>query len=175
MRALRLFFILVIITGVIYPLVVNVVANLFFPFQAQGSLIIKNDQIVGSKLIGQKFNSDKYFHSRPSACNWNALPSFASNLGPTSKELKKQVEERKIMLGSNSPPSDLLFASGSGLDPHISLKAAFFQADRVAKARNVDVSRINALINKQKENSLLGLNPIINVLSLNLKLDQEGL
>ncbi len=173
MKIIRLFFILVIVTGVIYPFFVYLIGNLFFPHQSKGSLIIKNGVTIGSELIGQKFENDKYFHGRPSACNWQAVPSFASNLGPTSNELKKLVEERRLKLGSLNPPADLLFASGSGLDPHISLKAALFQVKRISNERKIDEEILIKLINDFKESSLFRFEPIINVLNLNLKLDQE--
>ena len=165
-----------VLTGIVYPLLVTVIAQTFAPFEANGSFIKLNDRIVGSRLIGQKFTSQKYFWGRPSASDYDALKSGGSNLGPISAELKKLVAERKALLleangirGETVIPSDLLFASGSGLDPHISVKAFIFQLDRVVKARGwneADSLKIKSLvvemINKDKID-LLGM-PYVNVL-----------
>ena len=182
---------LTLITGLAYPLAMTGIAGVIFPYQAQGSLIEKDGKVIGSALIGQVFNDDKYFHGRPSATNapdpkdstktvdapYNATNSMGSNLGPTSKALidriKGQVEELKKENASMPVPMDMVTTSGSGLDPHISREAANFQVPRVAKARGVPEARIRALVDGQVEGRTFGLlgEPRVNVLNLNLALD----
>ena len=182
---------LTLITGLVYPLAMTGIAGVIFPYQAQGSLIEKDGKVIGSALIGQVFNDDKYFHGRPSATNaadpkdstktvdapYNATNSMGSNLGPTSKALidriKGQVEELKKENASMPVPVDMVTTSGSGLDPHISPDAAYFQVPRVAKARGVPEARIRALVDGQVEGRTFGLlgEPRVNVLNLNLALD----
>lgn len=185
---------LTLITGLVYPLVMTGVAGLFFPYQAQGSLIEKDGQVVGSALIGQEFTSDRYFHGRPSATlgpdpadpsktasvPYNAVNSMGSNLGPTNKALidrvKTDVERLKAENSSSPVPTDLVTTSGSGLDPDISPAAALFQVPRVAKERNMSEDSVRQLVTEQIEGRTLGIfgEPRVNVLALNLALDRAG-
>lgn len=181
--ALKIFLILTVLTGIIYPLVVTGIAQLIFPAKANGSLIIRDNKIIGSELIGQQFDSAIYFTSRPSAVSYNPLPSGGSNYGITSQKLKQQVTDRKQKfikfngLESNTEiPAEMLFASASGLDPHISVQAALLQVDRIVKARNFDDVQKQKLLEIVHENTetpqFLCLGPErINVLKLNLDLD----
>lgn len=177
---------MIVVTGIVYPLLVTLIAQLTMPYKANGSLIVVKDQVVGSHLIGQRFDSDQYFWGRPSAVGYDAASSGGSNLGPISLQLKNQVSERKQHLLDKHPgkqvsevPSDLLFASGSGLDPHITLEAANFQKGRIAKARNFDdasIQKLTRLIEQltvKKTFGFLGV-PCLNVLELNLALDELG-
>jgi K+-transporting ATPase ATPase C chain len=180
-QAIRLFVILTFITGLVYPLVVTVVGNVAFPDQANGELVKIDGKIVGSRLIGQKFAGDKYFWPRPSAVDYNPLPSGGSNQGMTSALLDSAVHERMRILretrsDSAEIPSDLLFASGSGLDPHISPEAATYQIDRIAMTRGLDNAQkalLTNLVQTHIEPPQLGIfgQPRINVLELNLSLD----
>ena len=182
---------LALITGLTYPLAMTGVAELVFPDRAQGSLIKRNDVIVGSALIGQEFKSDRYFHGRPSATTkpdpadstksipapYNAANSGGSNLGPTSKafsdRVQADVEALKKENPSMPPPADLVTTSGSGLDPDISPEAAFFQIPRIAKARSLPESSLRQLVEKHTEGRMLGIfgEPRVNVLKLNIALD----
>ena len=182
--ALRMLLIMTIITGVIYPLLITAVAQLIYPDQANGSLVQFEGKAVGSTLIGQKFTDPKYFWPRPSGVDYNPMPSSGTNLGPTSSVLRDSVAARATMLRTSTNatdpiPSDLLFASGSGLDPEISPEAARFQVDRVATARQLDQSQRTALlllIHRQTEGPWLGIfgQPRVNVLKLDLALDSLG-
>src|SRR6516225_5122368 len=176
---------LTLLTGIAYPVVVTVVAQLVFPAQANGSLISKNGQLVGSILIGQPFDDPKYFWSRPSATSPfpdNAASSSGSNLGPTNPDLAKAVQGRIDALraadpGNTAPiPVDLVTASGSGLDPHISPAGALYQVSRVAKARGLDEPRVRELVAQYTEGRQWGIfgEPRVNVLRLNLALDGTG-
>ena len=179
--ALSLFFAFTLICGVIYPLLVTAVAQVAFPKQANGSLIARNGQTVGSELIGQNFDDPKYFWGRLSATApaYNAAASSGSNLGPLSPDLEKNVKARLDALKKADPqnrasvPVDLVTASGSGLDPHISPAAAAYQIARVAKARGLDENRVLELVARHTENRTLGVlgEPRVNVLKLNLALD----
>lgn len=181
---LKFLLVMTILTGIIYPLLMTGLAQLGFPSKANGSLIMKDGKIIGSELIGQKFDSTIYFWSRPSAIGYNPIPSGASNYGPTSDTLKKQVTARRILFAKMnslsdplSTPKEMIFVSGSGLDPHISPEAASMQVERIAKARNFNDSQKEILVKKIKD---LTLSPQffclgetrINVLSLNLELDK---
>jgi len=181
--ALRMLVVLTVLTGVVYPLVVTGVAQVAFPRQANGSLIVVADKTVGSVLIGQPFDDPKYFWSRPSATSpqpYNSASSSGSNQGPRNPALADAVKDRIKALrdadpGNDAPvPVDLVTASASGLDPHISVAAANFQASRVAKVRNVPLTQVQALIGEHTENRTLGIlgEPRVNVLGLNRALDQ---
>jgi K+-transporting ATPase ATPase C chain len=171
-----------VLTGVIYPLVVTGVAQLLFPKQSNGSLFRENDQVLGSELIGQAFASPRYFWSRLSATSpvpYNATSSGGSNFGPLNPELKKAVDARVKELSGMEPlnkpvPVDLVTASGSGLDPHISPAAAEFQVSRIAKARNLSEEVVRELVVQHTEGRQFGVlgEPRVRVLRLNLALDQ---
>lgn len=180
--ALALFVLLSVLTGALYPLVVTGVARALFPAAATGSIITRDGRPVGSSLIGQSFTAPRYFWSRPSATTpqpYNGTASNASNLGPLNPALLDAVKARIAALRAADPdntapiPVDLVTASASGLDPHISVAAADYQATRVARARGLDVARVRALIGEHREGRLLGLlgEPRVNVLELNLALD----
>jgi potassium-transporting ATPase KdpC subunit len=189
--AILVLVVLTLITGLAYPLAITAIAGVIFPKQAEGSLIERNGQVVGSALIGQEFKSDKYFHGRPSAtvapdpndstktvsAPYNAANSGGSNLGPTSKALSDRLKEDVDKLKAENPsqpvPVDLVTTSGSGLDPDISPDAALFQVPRVAKARNMPEDQVRALVAEKTEGRLGGVlgEPRVNVLALNLALD----
>src|SRR5437667_5052156 len=183
--ALVILLLMTLITGVGYPLVVTGIAQALFPAQANGSLIVKDGKPVGSTLIGQPFDDPKYFWSRPSATSPfadNAGSSTGSNLSPTNPDLVKAVQGRVDALraadpGNTAPvPVDLVTASGSGLDPHISPAAAFYQAPRVAKARKLPPETVRELVERHIEGRFLGFlgEPRVNVLALNLALDSAA-
>jgi K+-transporting ATPase ATPase C chain len=169
--------VMTLITGVAYPLLVTLAAQVVFKDQANGSLIFQNQKIVGSALIGQPFSDPKYFWGRPSATSpmpYNGAASSGSNQGPTNPALKEAVEGRIKDHGGKTPvPADLVTASGSGLDPHISPAAAEYQIERVAKARGMAPSDLKSLVEKHTEARQLGIlgEPRVNVLRLNLALD----
>jgi K+-transporting ATPase ATPase C chain len=173
---------LTLLTGIVYPLLITGVAQAAFPRQANGSLIEKDGKIVGSSLIGQPFDDPKYFWSRPSATGpaYNGASSGASNLGPTNSALRDAVKGRIDALHAADPaqadpvPVDLVTASGSGLDPHVSPAAALYQLHRVAKVRGMDEARVRTLIEQYTDPPSLSLmgEPGVNVLELNLALDR---
>jgi len=180
--AVTLLILMTAVTGIAYPLVVTGVAEVLFPGQAAGSLIVKDDKPVGSRLIGQPFSDPRYFWSRPSATSpqpYNGLSSGGSNLGPLNPALTDAVKARIAALQATDPtnhapiPVDLVTASGSGLDPDISLAAAYYQADRIARLRHLSPDRVRALIAEHAKGRLLGVigEPRVNVLELNLALD----
>jgi K+-transporting ATPase ATPase C chain len=174
-----------VITGVVYPVVVTGIAQVLFPYQANGSLIVRDGKVVGSALIGQPFDDPKYFWSRPSATSpfaYNAGASSGSNLSPTNPALIQSVQDRVDALRAADPsnrapvPVDLVTASGSGLDPHISPAAALYQLPRVARERKVDPQVVQQLIDQHTQGRFLGVlgEPRVNVLALNLALDVRG-
>jgi len=182
--ALILLALLTVLTGVIYPAVVTVIAQVIFPHQANGGLIVKDGKVVGSTLIGQPFDDPRYFWGRPSATSpfpYNASSSSGSNLSPTNPALVKSVQERVAALRAADPgnpapvPVDLVTASGSGLDPHISPAAALYQVNRVAKARKLEPAVVRDLVERHTEGRQLGVlgEPRVNVLALNLALDRK--
>jgi potassium-transporting ATPase KdpC subunit len=183
---------LTLIGGFAYPLAMTGIAQLIFPYQAGGSMIERDGHVVGSALIGQEFDSDKYFHSRPSATTapdpkdptktvaapYNAMNSGGSNLGPSNKALIDRVSGDMDKLKKENPsadvPIDLVTTSASGLDPNISPEAALFQAPRIAKTRNLPEDRVRQLVTDHTEGRLFGLlgEPRVNILQINLALDQ---
>jgi potassium-transporting ATPase KdpC subunit len=180
--ALILFVFFTVLTGLVYPLVVTGISQIIFPQQANGSLMTKDGQVVGSSLIGQSFDDPKYFWGRLSATGgnaYNAAASSGSNLSALNPALEKQAADRLAALQDADPgntqavPVDLVTASGSGLDPHISVAAARYQAARVAAQRGLAVERVQSLIDQHIEDRQLGLlgEPRVNVLALNLALD----
>jgi K+-transporting ATPase ATPase C chain len=176
-----------LLTGLAYPLVITGLGQAIFPHQANGSLVKRGETVIGSALIGQHFTSERYFHGRPSATSaadpsdttktvdapYNAANSTGSNLGPSSKALAEAVEARAKTLGAGPQPADLVTASASGLDPHISPAGALAQVARVAKARGKPEADLRALVERRIEGRDLGIlgEPRVNVLQLNLALD----
>jgi potassium-transporting ATPase KdpC subunit len=189
--AIVLLVLMTVLTGLAYPLAITGIASVLFPKQAGGSLIVQNDKVVGSELIGQNFTDAKYFHGRPSATTetdpndatktvatpYAADNSVGSNLGPTSKALidrvSGDVDALKKENATTPIPVDLVTTSASGLDPDITPAAAAFQVPRVAAARNLSTDKVQALVDQQTEGRLLGIigEPRVNVLKLNLALD----
>ena len=180
--ALVLFILLTLITGVAYPLLITGIAQAAFPAQANGSVVERDGKPVGSSLIGQTFSAPKYFWSRPSATSPmtnNGTASSGSNLGPTNPALIVAVQNRIDALQKADPankqsiPVDLVTASASGLDPHISIAAARYQANRIATTRKLPVETVNSLIDQTQEGAVFGFlgEPRVNVLAINLALD----
>jgi potassium-transporting ATPase KdpC subunit len=174
---------LTLLTGAIYPLAVSAVAWTVFPSAAHGSLIVKDGKTIGSRLIGQPFDDERYFWSRPSATGpypYNGGVSSGSNLGPTNPALIDGVKQRVADIKAKHPgqkgdvPVDLVTASASGLDPHISPAAAYYQVERIASVRNISPDKIRALVGQRIESRTLGFlgEPRVNVLLLNLALDE---
>jgi K+-transporting ATPase ATPase C chain len=179
--AIRFTLVTTLVFGLLYPLGLTGLSKMLFPKQADGSLIEKNGRVVGSKLIGQSFSADKYFHPRPSAAGngYDASASSASNLAPTNQALVDRVKSDVARLQQENPgvpiPADLVTASGSGLDPEISPAAADFQIPRVAKARGLSVAAVKALVASHTQARTWGIfgEPRVNVLELNLDLDSQ--
>ncbi len=182
--ALKVLLIMTVLTGLVYPLTITGISQLVFPHRSNGSIVLRDGKIIGSELIGQKFDSSIYFWPRPSAIDYSPIPSSGSNLGPTSKKLKAQVEQRRELLLEahhidhlSVLPNDMIFASGSGLDPHISPEAALMQANRVASARNMNEDQKEVLrhlisdLTEKPQIFILGQSRI-NVFKLNLALDK---
>ncbi len=175
----KLFAILFILTGLIYPLTLMVIATTAFPYQAHGSLIVENGTVVGSDLIGQNFSLPWYFQGRPSATSgypYNAASSGGSNLGPTNPRLLSEVAARIAFLHdrgiSGAIPSDLVTASASGLDPHLSLDAALLQVPVIARQRNISETDLENLVLSHTQNPIPFTQPYVNVLRLNQDLDR---
>lgn len=166
-----------ILFGVVYPLIVTGLAQVFFPTQANGELTRKDGVVIGSMLIGQAFSSPRYFHSRPSNSNYDGLNSGGTNLGPTNQQLLERVEADVQQLRAQNPgvpiPVDVVTASASGLDPDISVAAAEFQIPRVARQRNMSEARVRSLVRRNTQGRQFGFlgEPRVNVLKLNLDLD----
>ena len=172
-----------VLTGFLYPMVVTGIAQVLLPHQANGSLILKDGEALGSELIGQQFSEPRYFWSRPSVTSpfpYNAAASTGSNLGPTNPDLAQSIQEQISALQAEDPhaalpvPVDLVTSSASGLDPHISIAAALYQITRVAKARGLDEQAVRHLVDQYTEGRQLGFlgEPRVNVLKLNLALDE---
>lgn len=182
--SLRLLLVMTVFLGLVYPLGITAVSQLLFPWQANGSMLFNQGEKTGSLLIGQNFSSNRYFQGRPSAAGdqgYDAVSSGGSNLGPTSDKLLKTIEKNAADARENNGwpdekpvPSDLVTASASGLDPHITAEAAVFQSARIAKMRNLPEEQILSLIEKYTERPFLGFlgETEVNVLQLNLALDQ---
>jgi K+-transporting ATPase ATPase C chain len=172
-QSLRIYIVLTLLTGIIYPLAMTGIVQLLFPKQANGSRIVDNGKLVGSELLVQKFESPRYFWPRPSAADYATVASGASNKGPTSADLKKLIDERRVKFGADAAV-DLLTASGSGLDPHISPEAARMQIPRIAEARNMSIQRIATLVDQTIEPPQFGFlgEPRVNVLRLNRAVDE---
>lgn len=179
--AIRFKLFMTLLLGLIYPLMMTGVAQSLFPRQASGDFVSRGGQVIGSRLIAQKFEKPEYFWPRPSAVDYNPLPSGGSNLGQASADLKKIFDERWAKLKqahpeqAGEPPQDLLFASASGLDPHISPAAAQYQLQRVAYARGLSIEIVQSLIEQASEPRQWGIlgEPTVNVLALNLALDKS--
>lgn len=176
--ALIIFALFSLILGLLYPFVMTGIAQLVFPHKANGSILIRNGKIAGSELIAQSFTQAVYFQGRPSTVNYDGGSSGASNYGPTEPKFHEQISERlntirKIngLLPNQSVPADLVTASASGLDPHISVSSAMLQVPRIAKVRKIDETVIRSLVFTHIEEPLFGT-PCINVLKLNLALDE---
>ncbi|NYB53037.1 MAG: potassium-transporting ATPase subunit KdpC [Methanobacteriaceae archaeon] len=177
-RSIYLFLLLTILLGLIYPLSMTLISQIIFPEQANGNLIKSDGRIIGSNLIGQNFQSPKYFHGRPSAVDYNASNSSGSNLAPNDKKLTIRVKESLMefrqengLNNNETVPADIVLTSGSGLEPYISVESAMLQASRISSSRALDKSVIIKIINDNIEYPLLGGGRMVNVLKLNLALD----
>jgi potassium-transporting ATPase KdpC subunit len=171
--AITLLLALTLLTGIAYPLAMTGVAQALFPIQSSGSMVVLDGKTVGSQLIGQKFESDRYFHGRPSAVDYDASTSSGSNYGPSSQPLLDAIKQRAEAYGGSNIPADLVTASGSGLDPDISPAAALIQVARVAAARGLPEDQLRSLVAGHVQGPDLGILGAerVNVLALNLALD----
>mgnify|MGYP001005842831 CR=1 FL=1 len=171
--------VLTVLLGLIYPLAVTALAQVLFKDRANGQLLTRNGQVIGSRLLAQPFNAPGYFHPRPSAVNYDAAGSGGSNLGPTSKKLLERMQADAAKLQAENPgqpvPVELVTTSASGLDPHLSPAAVAFQLPRVAQARGIEINTLHALAVEFTEGRTFGLlgEPRVNVLLLNLALDER--
>lgn len=175
--SIKVFVVFSLLLGIIYPLTITAIAQTTMKNKANGSLIKIDDRVVGSSLIGQKFDKPEYFHSRPSAVAYKADASGASNLGPSSKKLIERVKDtiNKEKPGDKNIPADAVLSSASGLDPHISLENAQLQISRVAKVRGISEEKIKGLISQNTDHDFIGIwgQKGVNVLKLNIALDKE--
>lgn len=180
MPAIRFKLFMTLLLGLIYPFTMTGISQVVFPSQANGDFLTRGGQVVGSRLISQKFEKAEYFWPRPSGVDYNPLPSGGTNQGQASADLKRAVDERRAKLKAShpdqagEPPQDLLFASASGLDPHISPSAAQYQLRRVAKARSITTEQVQKLVDEASEGRQMGVlgEPMVNVLALNMALDK---
>lgn len=174
MKMLRLFLILTLITGTLYPIVITIIGTTFFSSKANGSLVEIGGKIIGSELLAQEFKENRFFHPRPSASNYATIGSGGTQASLISNQWKKKVEERRMVNPDGG--ADAWTSSGSGLDPHISPKNAYAQLRRVALARKIDPKELKKLIERHIEEPILGIwgQPRVNVLRLNLSLEAEG-
>ncbi|HSA06836.1 MAG TPA: potassium-transporting ATPase subunit KdpC [Candidatus Gastranaerophilales bacterium] len=170
-KSIKIYLIFTVLLGLVYPLIIAAIAQITMPYQANGSLIIKDGRVIGSELIGQKFDKPEYFNSRPSAVNYNAAGSGASNYGPMNEKLIEQVNSYKK--NNKKITADMVMASASGLDPHISIENAMLQLPRVARQRNLPESKVKELVNENTDPDFVGIwgKAGVNVLKLNLTLD----
>lgn len=183
LTAARAAIIFIVLCGGLYPLLVTTAGKVMFPYQALGSMIIVDDTVVGSELVGQPFKAPEYFHSRPSAADYDPFSVGGSNYAASNPDLRTRVAEdsadiaQREGVAPDSIPVDLLSASGSGIDPHISPESAIVQAERVANARGIPVPQVNELIERYTESPTLGVfgQPRVNVLRINLALDGKEL
>ena len=182
-QAILVFVVFSLLCGLVYPFLITTVSQFIFPWRSNGSIITSGNQSFGSELIGQKFNSSKYFHGRPSATDpaYNVRASGGSNYGPSNAKFRDEVIKRieevrnENVLPSNVPiPADLVLASSSGLDPHISIESAMLQVKRIARERGVSESEVKEMVNQSIEHRLLGIwgQPRVNVFKLNLAMDK---
>ena len=177
--SIKVFIVFSILLGLVYPLAITGIAQATMKDKANGSLNVEDGQVVGSSLIGQRFNSPAYFNSRPSAVDYNAAGSGGSNLGPSSKKLFEQVKGRvngKRETVNGFVPADAVLTSASGLDPHISVANAQLQIPGIAKIRNISEKKLKELVNKNTDSDFIGVwgQQGVNVLKLNIALDKEG-